>query len=223
MITSGEQPSVEQSSSIEESGWVKLTNEKPEHSSWYIQRFREKAAAGEDLGGEARLIDAIAPRQAHILDAGCGPGRVGAILAASGHQVVGVDVDPLLIAAAEEDHPGPRWIIGDLAELDLASHGITVDFDVIVMAGNVMAFLAPSTRQLVLERLRHHLADDGRLVIGFGTGRDYEFNEFFADVAAADLRVELSLATWDLQPLTEVSDFLVAILGPALETTTPRP
>ena len=55
-----------------------------------------------------------------VLDAGCVPGRVGAELAARGHIVVGVDVDPLLIAAAEADHPGPRWIVADLADFDLS-------------------------------------------------------------------------------------------------------
>ena len=55
----------------------------------------------------------------------------------------GVDVDPVLIAAAEEDHPGPTFLVGDLAELDLPARGVEADFDVIVSAGNVMGFLAP--------------------------------------------------------------------------------
>ncbi|MGZ5421887.1 MAG: class I SAM-dependent methyltransferase, partial [Aeromicrobium sp.] len=64
------------------------------HSQWYIERFRKMAREGEDLAGEARLIDAIVAPGSRILDAGCGPGRVGAVLHARGHQVVGVDVDP---------------------------------------------------------------------------------------------------------------------------------
>ena len=97
----------------------------PGHSSWYVERFRKMAAAGDDLAGEARLVDAMVPRGSRILDAGCGPGRVGAALAAVGHDVVGVDVDPVLIEAAETDYPGPRWIVQDLAELDLARTGST--------------------------------------------------------------------------------------------------
>ena len=57
-------------------------------------------AEGRDLAGEARFVDALAPRAARVLDAGCGPGRVGAFLHALGHTVVGVDVDPVLIVAA---------------------------------------------------------------------------------------------------------------------------
>ncbi len=197
---------------VERSEWTRIIEEDPEHSQRYIQRFRDMDAEGVDLGGEARLIDAMVGRNARILDAGCGPGRVGAILFGSGHRVVGVDGDPALIAAAEEDHPGPTWLVGDLAELDLPAQGVDEPFDAIVCAGNVMAFLAASTRQLVLERLCAHLAADGRLVTGFGTGRDYEFDDFFADAAAAGLGVDLCSSTWDLRRFAEDSDFLVAVL-----------
>lgn len=184
----------------------------PEHSQWYVERFRQMAAAGEDLAGEARLVSALVKPGAHILDAGCGPGRVGGFLARAGHRVVGVDVDPVLIAAAQQDHPEGKWIVQDLAELDLAAHGVSDPFDAIVAAGNVMTFLAPSTRVEVLRRLGEHLAPEGRAAIGFGAGRGYDFAEFFADVTTAGLAVELKLATWDLRPFTSESTFLVALL-----------
>lgn len=200
---------------VEQSIWMQKVAADPGHSHWYIERFRAMARAGEDLAGEARLVDAMAPRGARILDAGCGPGRLGGYLAAAGHHVVGVDVDPTLIEAAEHDHPGLRWLVDDLAELDLPARGITEPFDLIVSAGNVMTFLAPSTRVQVLGRLRAHLADTGRAVIGFGAGRDYEFAEFLDDVAHAGFAHDLLLSTWDLRPFTDDSDFLVAILRPA--------
>ncbi|MBB3750135.1 SAM-dependent methyltransferase [Mycolicibacterium sp. BK634] len=200
---------------VETSIWMRKVEADPGHSQWYIERFRAMANAGDDLAGEARFIDAVAPRGARILDAGCGPGRVGAYLASVGHQVVGVDVDPALIEAAEQDHPGPRWLVGDLAELDLPARGIDEPFDVIVSAGNVMTFLAPSTRVRVLSRLRAHLARDGRAAIGFGAGRDYEFGQFFDDVADAGFAPDLLLSTWDGRPFSDDSDFLVALLRPA--------
>jgi SAM-dependent methyltransferase len=200
---------------VETSGWMKIVEENPDHSTWYIERFQAMEAEGKDLAGEARFVDAMVPRHARVLDAGCGPGRVSAFLADLGHDVVGVDVDPALISAAEQAHSGPTWIVADLAELDLAAHGINEGFDVIVSAGNVMPFLAPSTRRRVLERLRRHLRDEGRLAVGFGAGRGYEFAEFFADADAAGLVPELKLATWELRPYSEGSDFLVAVLGSA--------
>ncbi|QXG74304.1 class I SAM-dependent methyltransferase [Modestobacter sp. L9-4] len=192
---------------VEPSAWTQITQSDPEHSHRYVERFRAMAARGADLAGEARLVDALLPRGARVLDAGCGPGRVGAVLHAAGHTVVGVDGDPVLIAAAEADHPGPRWVVGDLAELDLGEQ-----FDGIVCAGNVMAFLAPSTRQEVLRRLRVHLADGGRAAFGFGAGRGYEFDEFRADARATGWAEDLLLSTWDLRPLTPDADFLVAAL-----------
>jgi SAM-dependent methyltransferase len=201
---------------VEQSLWMRKVTANPEHSGWYVERFRSMARAGDDLAGEARLADTLAPRRARVLDAGCGPGRVGGALHAAGHQVVGVDVDPALIAAAEEDHPGPRWLVGDLAELDLPARGIPEPFDILVCAGNVMTFLAPSTRSAVLGRFRAHLAPDGRAAIGFGADRGYPFDEFLRDAATAGLEPDLLLSTWDLRPFTGDADFLVAVLKPAL-------
>jgi SAM-dependent methyltransferase len=198
----------------ETSTWTRITQEDPGHSAAYVQRFRDMAAAGSDLGGEARLVDALLPRGARVLDAGCGPGRVGAFLFEAGHHVVGVDVDPVLIAAAEEDHPGPRWLVGDLAELDLPARGIPGSFDGIVCAGNVMTFLAPSTRVEVLRRLRAHVTPGGRAAIGFGAGRGYPFPAFLDDARSAGWTPDLLLATWDLRPFTDDADFLVAVLRP---------
>lgn len=200
---------------VEQSAWIRKVTANPEHSTWYVERFRAMAAAGEDLAGEARLIDAMVGRGARILDAGCGSGRVGGELARLGHDVVGVDVDPVLVEAAVEDYPGPRWIVEDLALLDLSAHGITEPFEAIVSAGNVMAFLAPSTRIDVLRRLRGHVDPEGRIVLGFGAGRGYEFPAFLADAREAGLEPDVLLSSWDLRPWREDSDFLVAVLRPA--------
>lgn len=199
----------------DKSRWTALIEENPGHSTWYIQRFRNMAAEGHDLHGEARLVDAMVGRESRVLDAGCGPGRVGGRLVELGHDVVGVDLDPVLIEAAVEDHPGATWIAGDLAEVDLAAHGISEGFDVIVAAGNVMAFLGPSTRVPVLANMAAHLRAEGRIVVGFGAGRDYDFADFFADVEAAGLVAGVRLSSWDLRPFVSDSDFLVAVLSSA--------
>ncbi|MDP9117616.1 MAG: class I SAM-dependent methyltransferase [Actinomycetota bacterium] len=190
--------------------WV--TQNGGDHSQWYVDRFRRLAADGEDLAGEARLVDAMVGRRAHILDAGCGTGRVGAELAARGHDVVGVDADTVLIAAAQADHPGINWLVADLAELDLAGEGQSGPFDAAVLAGNVMAFVAPGTEQAVLTRVAAHLHADGFLAVGFGTERGYALADFDRDSRAAGLTVEHRFATWDLRPFTDSADFAVTIL-----------
>lgn len=195
--------------------WLRKINENPGHSQWYIQRFRDMAARGADLAGEARMIDAMLPRGARVLDAGCGTGRVGGLLAAAGHEVVGVDLDPELVAEARTVHPGGSWLVGDLRELDLPAADIAAGFDVIVCAGNVMTFVAPSTRREILHRFHAHLGPHGRVVVGFGAGRGYEHDDFLTDAAAAGLAPQMLLATWDLRPYIVGSDFLVAVLAAA--------
>ena len=195
------------------SQWEKIVEADPAHSTRYVERFRTMAARGQDIVGEARLIDAMLARGSRVLDAGCGPGRVGGHLHDAGHEVVGVDVDPVLIDAAEHDHPGPTWLVGDLADLDLPARGVTADFDVIVCAGNVVTFVAPSTRRDVLAGFARHVAPDGRVVVGFGAGRDYPFTDFLDDATSSGLSVDVLLSTWDLRPFTDDSDFLVAVFS----------
>jgi len=199
----------------EPSSWTRLTEENPQHSVGYIRRWQDLAAQGMDILGEARTVDAMVARGSRVLDAGCGQGRIGGHLASLGHDVVGVDLDPVLIAEAEAVHPGSRWVVSDLAELDLPARGIAEPFDAIVCAGNVMTFLAPSTRHEVLRRLLAHLRPSGRAAIGFGGGRGYEFDDFLADAVATGWTPDLLLSTWDLRPFGPDADFLVALLRPA--------
>ncbi|MCA0290787.1 MAG: class I SAM-dependent methyltransferase [Actinobacteria bacterium] len=190
--------------------WVTETDDG--HSEWYIERFRTMAAEGVDLVGEARLVDAMVPRGARILDAGCGPGRHAGYLHAVGHHVIGVDADPALIAAAREDYPGPRYEVADLSELDLAALGESEPLDAILVAGNVMVFLAPDTEIEVLRRLGAHLAPEGFVITGFHTTRDLALTDFDAAVAAAGLRIEHRFATWDLRAWHGDADFAVTVL-----------
>lgn len=181
------------------------------HSEWYIERFRTLAADGADLVGEARLVHALVPPRSRLLDAGCGPGRIGAELHALGHRVVGVDVDPVLVAAAEADHPGPRWLVGDLAHLDLVAVGEGEPFDAAVLAGNVLAFVAPDTEADVLRRVAAHVRSDGPVVVGFHLDK-LPLVQFDAAVADAGLEVEHRFATWDLRRWHDDADFAVSVL-----------
>lgn len=182
------------------------------HSERYVEHFRGLASQGADLGGEARLVDAMVRPGSHVLDAGCGPGRVGAVLHARGHRVVGVDADPVLVAAAREDHEGPLWLVADLADMDLGPLGVTDPFDAAVVAGNVMAFVAPGSETDVLRRIRAHLVPDGVVVVGFGADRGYALDDFDVHLHAAGFVLEHRFATWDLRPWSPAADFAVSVL-----------
>ena len=184
----------------------------PDRSQWYVDHFRKLAAEGADLVGEARLMDALLPPRSRVLDAGCGPGRVGAELHRRGHQVVGVDADEILIAAALEDHPGPTFLVADLAALDLPSAGIVERFAGAVLAGNVMTYLAPDTAVDLLRRVASHVVPDGPVVAGFSLDHGYPLDDFDRDLDDAGLTLEHRFSTWDLRPWTVDWDYAVSVL-----------
>ncbi|WP_155371352.1 class I SAM-dependent methyltransferase [Catellatospora vulcania] len=190
--------------------WVTDTTQG--HSQRLVDRFRQMAAEGRDLAGEARMLDAVIAPGSTVLDAGCGSGRVGAALAARGHAVLGVDADETLIEAARHDFPDVEWAVGDLTELDLRSGGHSRLFDAAILAGNVMLYLAPDTEAEVLRRVGAHVRPDGPVVVGFGTGRGYDLADFDAHAAGAGLVVEHRFATWDLRPWRPDADFAVTVL-----------
>lgn len=189
--------------------WFTATAE--DHSRNYLARFRELAAAGEDVTGEARFVDMMAGRGARVLDAGCGGGRIAGALAEAGHRVYGVDVDPVLVAGAREDHPGPEFAVVDLTELDLAHVGGD-PVDVTVCAGNVMVFLTPGTEREVVRRLLAVTRPGGRVVLGFRREEVYPFETFEADLAALGVVPEFVFGSWHLDPVRAADDYRVTVL-----------
>jgi SAM-dependent methyltransferase len=189
---------------------VSWFTEQPEgHSQWYAEHFRELVASGEDVEGEARFMDAVAPPSSLILDAGCGQGRTAGALFARGHQVLGVDVDPVLIEAAKLDHPGPQYLLADLATLALPDDlGL---FDGAISAGNVITFVTPGTHVQVLASVHKYLKADSPYVLGFHTER-LDVGEFDVYAKKAGFAIESRFSTWDLRPYRDDAEFAVTIL-----------
>ena len=126
----------------------------------YDARYERRAAAGESVHGEAVFVMRFAPSS--VLDAGCGTGRVARELARRGIDVVGIDIDEDMLATARRKAPQLTWLCADLATIDLGR-----TFDVILLAGNVMIFVAPGSEGAVLGNLARHLAPGGRMIAGF--------------------------------------------------------
>ena len=168
--------------------------EASDRSHTYDRRWEEAAAAGRNIHGEADLVERLGP--ASVLDAGCGTGRVAIELAARGIEVAGVDVDGSMLARARDKAPDLTWVEADLIEVDLGR-----TFDVVVMAGNVMIFLAPGTEAPVVANLARHVAPGGSLVAGFSLdpGR-LDLATYDAHAGAAGLVLADRWATWDQQP-----------------------
>lgn len=162
----------------------------------YDARWKALAAAGQDLHGEANFVMTFAP--ATVLDAGCGTGRVAIELARRGVDVVGVDLDAGMLDAARRKAPELSWVQADLAGLDLGRQ-----FDLVVLAGNVMIFLRPGTEGAVVERLSQHVVTGGHLICGFQLGRALTLAEFDRAADAAGFDLVVRYATWDAAPFPE--------------------
>lgn len=171
----------------------------------YDATYERRAAAGEDVHGEADFVQRFAP--ASVLDGGCGTGRVGRELARRGASVAGVDIDPEMLATARRKGPETDWQIGDLASIDL-----TRRFDAIVLAGNVMIFLTPGTEAAVIANMSHHLTAGGVLIAGFQLipGR-LPLAQYDTHAASAGLVLIERWSTWGCEPWAEPSNYAVSV------------
>ncbi|KRB77843.1 methyltransferase type 12 [Nocardioides sp. Root190] len=186
----------------------------------YGARFAEMIERGDDVVGEARLADTLVGRDARILDAGAGMGRVGAHLQASGHQVVAAEPDLALVEQARATYP--ELTVVPLEILALTSEALTAaggpgEFDLVVCVGNVLTFLAEGTEVAVLARLGSLLAPGGRILAGFhlsggpATARSYPPEEFVTDATAAGLGIVHRFGGYDLRPVDD--EYAVWILA----------
>lgn len=163
----------------------------------YDGRWARMADAGFDPHGEAALVLGYAPRS--VLDGGCGTGRVAVELARRGVDVLGIDADPDMIAAARAKAPELTWLVGDLA--DLADRTSPARFDVIVLAGNVVPYVAADRRASAVAGCGRQLAPGGRLVAGFALQPGWPvLADYDSWCAEAGLRLEDRWATWQRAP-----------------------
>jgi SAM-dependent methyltransferase len=172
----------------------------------YQARFDALAERGVDVHGEAAFVCSLEPTPTSVLDAGCGTGRVACELVRHGIAVVGVDLDPSMLAVARRARPDLEWIEHDLATLELGR-----TFDVVMMAGNVPLFTAAGTHRALVAGVARHLNPNGMLVTGFQLGRGYGLDDYDAHCAAAGLTVVSRHATWDRDPFVPGGDYAVSV------------
>lgn len=172
----------------------------------YDIRFRQRAAAGLDVHGEADFVADLGPDT--VLDGGCGTGRVAIELARRGITAVGVDVDPQMLATARSKAPGLDWRQADLATVEIPP----ASFDVVVLAGNVMDFVERGTEAAVVANLAPALAPGGALVTGFQLRPDrISVADYDRCCADAGLVLAERWSTWERQPWSPTDDYAVSI------------
>lgn len=175
----------------------------------YDARWRDLIEAGQNIHGEADLVEALLRESGgtRVMDAGCGTGRVAIELDRRGFAALGVDADPAMLARARAKAPELSWVEADLAELP----GPATEFDLILLAGNVMIYLEPGTEGRVLRGLAGRLAPGGLLVSGFSIRLDRLALQTYDRLAEqAGLRAVNRWATWDREPFTG-GDYAVSV------------
>ncbi len=129
----------------------------PEQQTWSATGYDRNARFVSDLG--AQILSWLAPKSGErILDLGCGDGALTARIAASGADVVGVDISEALLAAARA-----RGL--DVRTGDAMALPFDAEFDAVFSNAVLHWVRAPA---VAAAGMRRALKPGGRLVAEFG-------------------------------------------------------
>ncbi|WP_225100080.1 class I SAM-dependent methyltransferase [Streptomyces sp. CoH27] len=100
-----------------------------------------------------------------VADVGCGPGHVTAHLRALGVDAFGIDLSPAMVDVARRDHPGLRFEVGSMTDLDLADASLAG-----LLAFWSLIHVPDEAVPTVFDHFRRVLRPGGPLLLGFRTG-----------------------------------------------------
>lgn len=187
----------------------------PDYSS-YAAKMRQLVQSGIDMEVDARFVDMICARGSRILDVGCGIGNAVSALRSRGHVAYGIDPTPAVIGVALE-LCDPSWFrpLGalDVAPSHLARQGLPGSYDVILMSGNVPAFLSGDELGEVFGHVATLLDPGGKLVVGTTTAVRGGPGDQDRAAASAGLKPAQRFADWHLGPFTDDSPWSVSVFS----------
>lgn len=88
-----------------------------DYAEWIAAELAAKPLDRALLTGFAELVRTAGGGP--VADIGCGPGRITKYLAGWGLSVFGIDLSPGMIAAARRTHPGLRFDVGSMTDLEI--------------------------------------------------------------------------------------------------------
>jgi len=100
-----------------------------------------------------------------VVDAGCGPGRIAAYLAAAGLDVRGIDLSPAMVAVAQSAYPSIGFAVGSLEALDAGPATLGG-----IVAWYSLIHTPPERRAAVLQSFARALVPGGLLLLAFQVG-----------------------------------------------------
>lgn len=104
-----------------------------------------------------------------VLDAGCGPGHLTAYLTDLGLKAKGIDLVPAFINNARSNWPEIDFAIGSVQTLDIPDSSLSG-----ILAWYSLIHFEPATLATVFAEFRRAMSHDGKLVVGFFEGSEFE-------------------------------------------------
>ncbi|MFG3133323.1 class I SAM-dependent DNA methyltransferase [Streptomyces tendae] len=100
-----------------------------------------------------------------VADVGCGPGRITAHLRQLGVDAFGIDLSPGMIEMARRDHPGLRFELGSMTDLNLSDGSIAG-----LVAWYSLIHIPDTQIGTVFKHFHRVLQPDGPLLLSFHVG-----------------------------------------------------
>lgn len=100
-----------------------------------------------------------------VADVGCGPGHTTALLRELGTDAFGIDLSPAMIENARREHPGARFEVGSMTDLELADDSLAG-----VLAWWSLIYIPDDAVPDVLGQFHRVLRPAGVLAVGFHVG-----------------------------------------------------
>ncbi|GIG57938.1 methyltransferase [Longispora fulva] len=133
----------------------------------YADLLRDALATAPDDQAElARFADMVlAAGGGPVADIGCGPGRFTRHLRDLGLDASGIDLSPGMIEVARREHPGIRFEVGSMTDLDLPDSSVAG-----ILAWFSLIHVPDAEVPTVFAHFHRALRPDGVLMLGFFTG-----------------------------------------------------
>lgn len=116
-----------------------------------------------------------------VADVGCGPGHTTALLRELGADAFGIDLSPAMIEIARREHPGARFEVGSMTDLQLDDGSLAG-----VLAWWSLIYIPDEAVPGVLGQFHRVLRPDGVLAVGFHVGDESKLET----VGEGDQRVQ---------------------------------
>ncbi|WP_269936521.1 class I SAM-dependent DNA methyltransferase [Arthrobacter sp. HY1533] len=182
----------------------------------YAAKMRHHADAGTDMEVDVRFIDMMSKRCARVLDIGCGIGNAVNGLRARGHAAYGIDPTPEVLEVAGDLYD--RTWFRQMAAADatpelLALNGLPQAYDVVLMSGNVPAFLSANDLRSTFDQVGELLEAGGILIVGTTTAIQGGPVDQDNAVAGSSMTLSHRFSDWHLSPFHDESPWSVSVFS----------